>query len=84
MLYLPGWTALVNAKIPSDIRAFIQTLKENHVEVTGPTGNSVPLVFRVNEHILTGDEIRFLAHENRLTSWEIYSYVRSRAERRES
>jgi hypothetical protein len=71
----------VNSNILSEILSFIQTLKANHVEVTGPTQNGDSLVFRVNEHTLTEDEIRFLGRENRLTNWEIYEYVKRRDER---
>jgi hypothetical protein len=73
----------VNSKIPSDILSFIQVLKANHVEVTGPIRDGDRLVFRVNDHSLTEDELRFLSHENCVTSWDVYAYVKRRAETRD-
>jgi hypothetical protein len=68
----------MNDKVSSDVGSFIQTLRAHRVEVTGPIRNGDCLVFRVNDHSLTEDEIRLLAHENCLTSWDIYDYVKRR------
>ena len=63
------------------IGSLIQVLRERHLDVTGPTIAGSVHVYLVNGHTLTEDEIQFLAHDNRLTTWGIYSHVKSRAER---
>jgi hypothetical protein len=64
-----------------NIGSLIQVLRERHLDVTGPTtAGNVP-IYLVNGHTLTEDEIQFLAHEDRLTTWGIFSYVKIRAER---
>jgi len=64
--------------VPPDIERIIQALKLHGAEVDGPTEHNEELVYRINEHNLTEHEIRFLAENDRLTTWEIYNYVRNR------
>jgi hypothetical protein len=62
-----------------DIATIIQALKMHGATVDGPTERDGELVYRINEHSLTEHEIRFLADNGRLTTWEIYNYARNRA-----
>ena len=74
-------TIAVDQKIPSDILSFLRVLRENNVEVTGPTQGGDVLVFYVNDHALTEQEIRHLGQSDRLTSWDIYEYIKTRRHR---
>jgi hypothetical protein len=62
-----------------DVATIVQALKMHGATVDGPTEHDGELVYRINEHILTEREIRFLADSGRLTTWEIYNYARNRA-----
>jgi hypothetical protein len=64
--------------VPSDIEQIIQALKLQGAEVEGPTEHDEGLVYRINKHTLNEHEIRSLAQTGRLTSWEIFNYVRNR------
>jgi hypothetical protein len=64
--------------IPSDIRTILRALEFRRMDVAGPEQVSDKTVYRVNGHALTEDELRELAREQRLTSWEIYNYIRRR------
>lgn len=61
-----------------DIATIIHALKMHGAAVDGPTERDGELVYRINEHSLTEHEIRFLADNGRLTTWEIYNYARNR------
>jgi hypothetical protein len=62
----------------SDVATIVQALKMHGAAVDGPTKRDGELVYRINEHSLTEDEIRSLADSGRLTAWEIYNYARNR------
>jgi len=62
----------------SDIATIIQALKMHGATVDGPTERDGELVYRINGHSLTENEIRSLADSGRLTAWEIYNYARNR------
>jgi hypothetical protein len=62
----------------SDVATIVQSLKMHGAAVDGPTEHNGELVYRINEHSLTEDEIRSLADRGRLTAWEIYNYARNR------
>ena len=65
--------------IESDIRSFIQNLTERHLDVSGLETTGKMRMYEVNGHTLTEEEIDFLGHIDRLTTWDVYSYVKSRA-----
>lgn len=69
---------IMSDRIPADIQSIINTLNQRHVEVTGPTARNGEAVYRVNDHTLTETEMRTLAHEDQLTTWAIFDYVRRR------
>ena len=62
----------------SHVATIVQALKMHGVAVDGPTEQNGELVYRINEHTLTENEIRSLADRGRLTAWEIYNYARNR------
>ena len=68
----------VGSRIPS----FIQTLRDRNLDVSGPIKSGNVHIYEVNGHTLTEDELRVLANNDRLTTWDIYSYVKSRTMRR--
>jgi hypothetical protein len=61
-----------------DVATIVQALKMHGAAVSGPTERDGKLIYRINEHSLTEQEIRFLADSGRLTAWEIYNYARNR------
>lgn len=71
----------MDQKIRSDILSFLRVLRENNVEVKGPTRKGDVLVFYLNDHVMTEQEVRFLGQADRLTSWDIYEYTKERSER---
>lgn len=61
------------------VATIVQALKMNGATIDGPAERDGELVYRINEHNLSEHEIRFLADNSRLTTWEIYNYARNRA-----
>jgi hypothetical protein len=61
-----------------DVATIVQALKIHGATVDGPTEREGELVYRINGHSLTENEIRSLADRGRLTAWEIYNYARNR------
>jgi len=68
----------------SDIALIVTALKQREIHVTGPTIENGDPTYRVNGHLQSIAELRSLASENRLTSWEIFSYVKKRDQHRHS
>jgi hypothetical protein len=64
--------------VSRDVATIVQTLKMRGAAVNGPSERDGELVYRINEHSLTENEILFLADGGRLTAWEIYNYARNR------
>jgi hypothetical protein len=52
------------------------------MDVTGPTTSNGKLVYHVNGHLLSEEELRGLAQKQLLTSWDILNYTRIRSARR--
>ena len=69
-------------EVPSDIQQIVQALLINRMEVTGPLMSGANIVYRVNGHRLTEDELRRLSHKDLLTSWHIFNYTRIRSAKR--
>ena len=69
-------------EVPPDIQQIVAALLINHMEVTGPALSGAKIVYRVNGHSLTEDELRRLSHKDLLTSWHIFNYTRIRAVKR--
>ena len=69
-------------QVPSDIRSIIQALHIHNLQVTGPVGGGEHILYQVNGHALTEDELRDLATKNLLTSWNIFNYAKIRSEKR--
>jgi len=61
-----------------DVATIVEALKMHGAAVDGPIERDGELVYRINEHSLTENEIRSLADSGRLTAWEIYNYARNR------
>jgi hypothetical protein len=61
-----------------DVATIVEALKMHGATVDGPTERDGELVYRINEHRLTENEIRSLADSGRLTAWEIHNYARNR------
>ncbi|HWF38253.1 MAG TPA: hypothetical protein VG322_07030 [Candidatus Acidoferrales bacterium] len=72
----------MNQNMPPDIQRIIAALKQRDMQVTGPIPTNGESVYRINEHALTEGEIRTLAVEDQLTTWGIYSYVKTRDQNR--
>lgn len=68
--------------VPADIQQIVQVLLINHMEVNGPATSGAKIVYRVNGHNLTEDELRRLSHKDMLTSWHIFNYTRIRSAKR--
>ena len=68
--------------VPDDIRSIVQALRIHHMQVTGPVSSDEHVLYHVNGHALTEDELRKLATKNPLTSWDILNYTKIRAEKR--
>lgn len=64
--------------IPPDIERIVNALRQRDMQVTGPTDKNGETVYRINEHLLTEGELRTLSTEDRLTTWEIFNYVKTR------
>jgi hypothetical protein len=67
---------------PSDIERIVTALKQREIHVTGPTIENGDPTYRVNGHLLSVSELQALAGDNRLTSWEIFNYVKKRGQNR--
>ena len=65
---------------PSDVARIVAALKQREIHVAGPTIENGDSTYRINGHLLSLAELRSLASENRLTSWEILNYVKRRDE----
>jgi hypothetical protein len=68
--------------MPDDIRTIVQALQLHHMEVTGPVSTGDHVLYHVNGHALTEDELRKLATNSPLTSWDILNYTKMRSGRR--
>jgi hypothetical protein len=66
-------------EIPSDIRSILRALEFRKMDVAGPERLAEKTVYLINGHSLTEEELRELARTQRLTSWEIYDYIRRRS-----
>jgi hypothetical protein len=66
-------------EIPSDIKSILRALTFRQMAVSGPERLADKTVYLINGHALTEEELRDLARAQRLTSWEIYNYIRRRA-----
>jgi hypothetical protein len=69
-------------EVAFDIQQIVQALSINGMEVTGPALLGVNIVYRVNGHTLSEDELRRLSQKRLLTSWDIFNYTRIRSAKR--
>jgi hypothetical protein len=69
-------------EIPTDIKTILRALAFRNMTVSGPERLVDKTVYFINGHSLTEEELRELARTQRLTSWEIYNYIRRRAANR--
>jgi hypothetical protein len=65
-------------RTPSDIQRILEAMSLHHMEVAGPTVLADKVVYYINGHKLTEDEIRSLSQKQLLTSWDILNYARAR------
>ena len=65
-------------QVQSDTERIIQALRLYGAQVDGPTDENGELCYLINNYHLNEHEIHFLAENQRLTTWEIYNYVRNR------
>jgi hypothetical protein len=70
--------------IPSDIQRIIRALLIQRIHVTGPTRSDERILYVVNGHALSEDELRTLSQKQLLTSSDILNYTQSRAAREAS
>lgn len=70
--------------VPDDIRSIVQVLQLHSLEVTRPASSGEHVLYHVNGHPFTEEELRNLATKNLLTSWEIFNYTKMRSARRAS
>jgi hypothetical protein len=66
---------------PSDIQRILEAMSLHHMEVKGPTIFANTVVYYINGHKLTEDELRSLSLKQLLTSWDILNYARVRRAR---
>jgi hypothetical protein len=65
-------------EVPTDIQRIIRALLIQRMDVTGPTISDGRVLYFVNGHALSEDELRALSQKQLLTSWGVLSYTRSR------
>ena len=63
---------------PSDIQRILEAMSLRQMEVEGPTVLADKIVYYINGHTLTEDELRSLSQKQLLTSWDILNYARIR------
>jgi len=63
---------------PDDIQHILEAMSLHHMEVEGPTVLANRIVYYVNGHTLTEEELRSLSQKQLLTSWDILNYSRVR------
>jgi hypothetical protein len=67
---------------PDDIQRILEAMSLHHMEVTGPTVVADKIIYYVNGHTLTEDELRSLSQKQLFTSWDILNYARIRRAKR--
>ena len=67
---------------PDDVQRILEAMTLHHMEVEGPTVLPDKVVYQINGHTLTEDEIRSLSQRQLLTSWDILNYARIRRAKR--
>jgi hypothetical protein len=72
----------MTSHVPDDIRSIVQTFQIHNLQVTGPVGSGEHVVYHVNGHAVTENELRELATKNLLTSWEVFHYTKVRSAKR--
>ena len=65
-------------RVQSDTERIIQALKLHGAQVGGPMDENGETCYLINNHRLNEHEIRFLAENQRLTTWDIYEFARNR------
>ena len=66
-------------EVPADIQRIIRALLIQRLDITGPTRFAGRMLYFVNGHALSEDELRALSQKKLLTSSDILNYTRSRA-----
>ena len=69
----------MNHEVAFDVHQIIRALQLHHMQVTGPVSSGERILYHVNGHVLTEDELRDLSSKNQLSSWDIFNYAKIRS-----